>query len=259
VSDLASAYSATGVAWERGPGRIYNRLAGVVVGLSPVELADRVVIDLGAGTGAASRAIARAGGTAVAIDPAWGMLAVDRPKRPPAVQADALALPIGGATIDGVVAAFSINHVSEPVVALRESARACRPGSPIVVSTYAGGDAHPAKDAVTDALREHGFEPDSWVGELYRDAMPRLADPTRCADVAKAAGLDATVHAVDVAFPELGAAELVEWRLGMAQHASFLASLAADERAAISARAVARLADAPTLVRSILVITAISG
>jgi SAM-dependent methyltransferase len=257
VSEVADAYSATGAAWERGPGRVYNRLADVVVGLTPVALAGRCVVDVGAGTGAASRAVTRAGGTAVAIDPAYGMLEADRGARPPAVQGDALALPIADASVDGVVGAFSLNHVSNPEVALRECVRACRPGSPIIASTYAADDAHPAKEVVRDTLREHGFEPDEWVGHLYRDAMSLLADAAGCAEVAAAAGLDATVHEVDVAFPELGAEDLVEWRLGMAQHAPFLASLAADERAAIRAKASARLAGAPMLVRSILVVTAI--
>ena len=36
----AAAYSATGSAWERGPARIYNRLAEIVVAALPV---DRVV------------------------------------------------------------------------------------------------------------------------------------------------------------------------------------------------------------------------
>ena len=75
TATLAGAYSATGAAWEEGPGRVYNRLAEVLVEHSPVPVEGRTVLDLGAGTGAASRAIARARGSPVALDLAFGMLA----------------------------------------------------------------------------------------------------------------------------------------------------------------------------------------
>ena len=65
------------------------------------------------------------------------------------------------------------------------------------------------------------------------------------------------VEHVRVPFPELGAAELVEWRLGMPQHAPFTASLPPAERAALRARALDLLGEAPPLVRSVLVLSAL--
>ena len=70
--DIAAAYDVTGGSWERGAGRVYNHLADVVVDLSPVPVDGRLVLDIGAGTGAASRAIARRGGRAIALDAALG-------------------------------------------------------------------------------------------------------------------------------------------------------------------------------------------
>lgn len=257
-SPVASAYSATGAAWEAGPGRIYNRLAEVVVGLAPVPLAGRIVLDLGAGTGAASRALAAVGARAVAADAAYGMLAVDREVRAPAVLADAAALPFATGRLGGVVAAFSLNHVPDPVGALGECARVSEPGAPLVVSVYAADDTHPVKQAVVDELVDHGFEPEPWALDMYRDVAPRLADPDRLGAAGTDAGLDVTVHEVRVPFPELTATDLVAWRFGMAQHAPFLAGLPADERRAIAARALDRLGAAPALVRSILVLTALA-
>ena len=58
-------------------------------------------------------------------------------------------------------------------------------------------------------------------------------------------------------FPELGPGDLVDWRLGMAQHAPFVAGLAAGERSALRARAVELLGETPVLVRSVLVLRAV--
>ncbi len=97
LSEVADAYSATGPLWDAGPGRIYDRLAGVLVDASPISLAGCLVADVGAGTGAASRAIARLGGRPVAVDVASGMLAAGRTRAgrsaAPAAVADACRLP----------------------------------------------------------------------------------------------------------------------------------------------------------------------
>jgi SAM-dependent methyltransferase len=258
VSDaVVAAYSATGGAWESGPGRLYNRLAEVLVSSSPVPLAGRTVLDLGAGTGAASRAIAAAGGRALALDAAVGMLDVDRSARPPAMAADVRVLPVRDAAVDGVVAAFSLNHVDDPVAALRECRRVCAPGAPVVFSSYAVDEPHPVKAAVAGALAEHGFRLEPWADTLFRDVVPLLADPTRCLEMTVLAGLDAAARVVDVAFPELAPRDLVAWRLGMPQHAPFVATLPAPARDGVRARALERLGDAPPLVRRIIVVTAV--
>lgn len=254
---VVAAYSATGSAWESGPGRLYNRLAGILVASSPVALAGRTVLDLGAGTGAASRAIAAAGGRPVALDAAVGMLDVDRTTRPPAMAADVRALPVRDGAVEGVVAAFSLNHVDDPVAALRECRRVCAPGAPVVVSSYAVDEPHPVRDAVADALAEHGFRPAPWTDTLYRDVVPLLADPARCRELAILTGLDADVRVVDVAFPDLAPGDLVAWRLGMPQHAPFVAELPAPARDGVRARALELLGDAPPLVRRIIVLTAV--
>jgi SAM-dependent methyltransferase len=255
-SSLASAYSATAGAWDRGPARIYDRLAEVVVGRSPVAVAGASALDVGAGTGAASRALSQAGAARVAaVDAAVGMLAHDATRRPPAAVADALALPFRSASFDVTVAAFSLNHLAHPEAGLIEAARVTRRGGGVLASAYAADDAHPVKGAVESTLADRGWSPDPWYEAVRREAMPRLATPEGARRTAALAGMDADVLAIRVPFPELDAGGLVAWRMGMAQHAPFVASLAVEERALVVAEAVARLGQGwPPLERSIILV-----
>jgi SAM-dependent methyltransferase len=259
TAGAAHAYSVTGAAWQLGPGRIYDRLAAVLVARSPVPLRGRRILDVGAGTGAATRAAVDAGAAAVvAVDVAVGMLAYQAENRPPAVAGDALALPFAGASFDAAVAAFSVNHVADPVTAMREMSRVTRAGAPLVAGSYAADDTHPVKCAVEAALAARGWEPEPWYLAVRSENVPLLSTVEGCVAVAVAAELEAVCERIRVPFPELCPHELVAWRLGMAQHAPFVAGLPPSERSAIAAEAVARLGDTPPpLVRSINVLGAV--
>jgi SAM-dependent methyltransferase len=259
TAGLALAYSNTAGAWQRGPGPMYDRLAEVVVARSPVPIRGGAVLDVGAGTGAASRAALAAGAArVVALDAAIGMLAHDAARRPPAVVGDARTLPFASSSFDAAVAAFSLNHLADPATGLREMARVTRPGGALVAATYAADDTHPVKGAVEAALAARGWSPEQWYTLMRTEAAPLLATPEGCAAAAATAGLDARVEAVRVAFPDLDVHDLVDWRLGLAQHAPFVARLPAQERQAVATEAAARLGDAgPSLVRSILVVAAV--
>ncbi len=254
---VAEAYSRTGAAWQAGPERVYRRLAAELVARSPIPLAGCLVLDLGAGTGAATVAIRAAGGRPIAADVAPGMLAAMGADRPPVVAADALALPLRSGAVDVVVAAFSINHLVDPGAGLREARRVTRAGGAVLASSYAHDDAHPAKQAVEEAAGALGWTPPAWYQAVKADAVPRLATVEGMEAAAREAGLEPAVTAVRVAFPDLGAADLVAWRVGMAQLAPFVERLPPDARTQLVADAVARLgADHPPLVRSILVMVA---
>lgn len=257
MSTVAAAYSASARAWQAGPARLYDRLAEVLVGHSPVPLSGRRVVDVGAGTGAAGRAATSAGAASVvAVDAAVGMLSLDRGLRPPAVAGDALSLPFRDDAFSAAVAAFSLNHVTDPVAGLREMARVCEPGAPLLAASYATDDAHPVKGAVESALAARGWRADAWYVQVRETTVPRLGTVERCAAVAAAAGIRAEVRKVRVRFPELGPDDLVAWRLGMAQHADFVAHLDAAAREALVTDALDRLGDPPVLERSIVVIAA---
>ncbi len=258
LTTLADAYSATGGAWEGGPARVYDRLAEVLVARSPVSLRGARVVDVGAGTGAASRAALAAGAArVVAVDAALGMLAHQAQARPPAVVGDAYALPLATSSFDAAVAAFSLNHLRDPSTALRAMARVTRPGGAVLAAVYAADDSHPVKEAVDAALRARGWTPEPWYVSLRAEVVPLLGTHDVFVEAAQAAGLDATVDAVHVPFPELTGGDLVAWRLGLAQHAPFVARLTVGERGAIVTDALARLGAAPPLERSILLLSAV--
>ncbi len=252
----AAAYSAAGPAWQRGPGPVYDRLAEAVVELSPVAVAGASALDVGAGTGAASRALLRAGADGVtAVDAAAGMLAYDRRRRPPAAVADALALPFPAASFDVTVASFSLNHLADPAAGLAEAARVTRPGGAVLASAYALDDVHPVKGAVESALAARGWTPAAWYDAVRTTTAPKLATVEAASAAVAAVGLDADVLELRVPFPDLGPAALVAWRLGLAQHAPFVASLGADEQEALVDDAVARLGHGwPVLERSVILV-----
>jgi ubiquinone/menaquinone biosynthesis C-methylase UbiE len=254
---VADAYTRTGAAWQAGPAAIYDRLAEVLVNDRPHDFEDRVVLDLGAGTGAASRAIAAVGGTPIAADASFGMLAANRHGGPPAVVADAYALPLPDHSVDAVVAAFSINHLDDPVAGLREAARVTRRGGALLVSAYADDDTHPVKDAVDSAARDAGWNPPQWYAHVRRAAVPQLESVERAQQVLERAGLQGTARKRRVPFPELGPDALLAWRFGMAQLAPFVAELDDAERTAMFERARRRLDDTQ-LVRSIIVLVALA-
>ena len=218
-----------------------------------------IVLDIGAGTGAASRAAARRGARSVALDIALGMLLADAAPRPPAVVGDAGALPFADGAFDASIAAFSLNHLD----------RSCRldcarrrawfaAGGAVVASAYAADDHHPVKDAVDAAAARRGWTPPLWYRTLKLDTIPRLATLDRAESVATSAGLDATVEAVHVAFPDLDGDDLVAWRMGLAQLAPFVATLPADERTAMAAEARGALGKDPAeLERSLIVVVCV--
>jgi ubiquinone/menaquinone biosynthesis C-methylase UbiE len=257
VTDLARAYDLTGATWERGPARlVYDRLARVLVERSPVPLAGRLVLDVGAGTGAAGRSIAAAGGTAVAIDVAPGMLRAGAGR---AIVSDATRLAVADRSVAGVVAAFSFNHLADPVAGFREALRVCRPGSAVLVAAYAGDDDHPVKRAVEQALSEAGWVAAPWYTALRTMLSPQLATPARMSAAAHAAGLSGHSDRVAVDLPDLDVDDLVSWRLGLASAAPFLANLGPRSQQRVRQRAHHLLGpNPPPLRRSIIVFTAVS-
>ena len=252
---LADAYSRTGSAWEHGPGRIYRRLADELVARVPGGVAGRDVLDLGAGTGAAGRAASAAGAARVVeVDFAIGLLTVDRATRPSAVVSDIRALGLRDECFDAVVAAFSLNHLTDPRPAAAEAARVLRPRGGLIVAAYAADDTHPVKQAVERACTALGWTAPDWYRSLQREAMPRLSTPDRALDALASALPGAQAEVVQVPFPDLGRHDLVEWRLGMAQFAPFVATLDGDTRRQLIDDAMASLDDDSPLIRSIVIV-----
>ena len=254
MSTLGRAYSDSAARWAEGPGRVYGRLADLLVAFSPVPLRGATVLDLGSGTGLGSRAARTAGARVVATDLALGMLLEDRDRRPPATVGDAVALPFRDGAFDVVLAAFSLNHLERPEAGVAEAARV---GGVLVGSTYAADDDHPVKGAVEAALAEAGWTRPAWY-DTVKHSMAAWGTVDAATDVIRRGRMQPIrVQKIQVAFPELRPEDLVAWRMGLAQSAPFVDALAPGLRAERVRRAVELLGpDPPPLVRRVIFLAA---
>ena len=242
---MRAAYGASSEAWAAGPARVYAALAAALLARSPVPLAGRTVLDVGAGTGIASRALLRHGAAVVGVDVAEGMLGHGRPERPPGVVGDAAALPFGTSSVGGAVYACSLGHTAEPVAALREAARVVSRRGVVLASFLAAGDDPPEKARVEAVLRRYGWARPVWYDSLKNGTELALATPDRAVACARAAGLvEARGTVAEVVVP-MHATDVVAWRLGMPQVAPFVAGLDAARRRALRADALRAAAGPP--------------
>ena len=225
MADASTAYAGTADAWARGPARLYEALARVIVAASPVDLAGRHVLDAGAGTGAAAVALRERGALVTAVDTAPDMVAHLRARGFHAVVGDIRSLPFDDACFDAVVAAFSISHVDDPTHALAEARRAVRGGGAVLAGVYAAQPANPSKEAVDAVASTFGFVRPDWYAHFKADLEPRSNTPallSRCASDAGLTDISVDHRVVDVhPTPE----EMVATRMGMAHLAPFVASL----------------------------------
>lgn len=99
----------------------------------------RRVLDVGGGTGRASRAIRRLGADPVVVDYSAGMLRRARARGLAALRADAARLPVRDGSVDAVVVVDALHHVPDRGGALREAARVLAPGGVLVVREFDPG------------------------------------------------------------------------------------------------------------------------
>ncbi|AYF98104.1 class I SAM-dependent methyltransferase [Protaetiibacter intestinalis] len=109
------------------------------------------ILDVAAGTGTSSAAIARSGATVVAVDFSPGMIAEGRRRQPSIefVEADAMRLPFGDEEFDAVTISFGLRNIADPIVALGEMYRVLKPGGRLVVCEFS----HP-----TNPVMRLGYE-----------------------------------------------------------------------------------------------------
>ena len=228
---VAAHYDTPG-AWAKGADPAYEALGRAVVAASPVGFEGRTIADLGAGTGATSRAIAAAGGQTLAVDLALPMLAHNRATRPPAAAADITALPFGDGRVGGAVAAFSLSHVTDPAAVLREAARVTASGGPVLAGVFAAAGPRHEVSVIVDALAaEGGWSPPAWYRDLKDHLEPQVGADDALARLAAAAGLMAINVSVVEVDADLHTAEaLVEWRLSSPAMAPFVNGLSSDAR-----------------------------
>ena len=102
--------------------------------ISKLELASgSLVLDLGCGTGDLVREAKRATLNCIGLDLSFEMLLAARAIRAPVIEADAQALPISRASIDGVISGFALRNFSDPIRVFQEVARVLVPGGRLVI------------------------------------------------------------------------------------------------------------------------------
>jgi SAM-dependent methyltransferase len=230
-------------AWATWADPAYEALGRAIVARAAAPLESRLVVDLGAGTGATSRAIAAAGGHPLAVDLSHAMVAHQRHHRPPAIVADIARLPLTDGAVGATVAAFSLSHVEEPVAVLTEMARVTAAGGSVLVGVFAAAGArHEAAAAVDAAARRRGWVVPDWYVHLKSDLEPRSSAVDMLLTGAARAGLlDASVVDVEVDAGLDTAGALVDWRLAGPAMAPFVAGLGRADAVALRAEAIAAL------------------
>jgi len=137
--EVAPRYDLTNSVLSLGQDRGWRRAVRDALRLQPGER----VLDLAAGTGTSSVALARTGARVVGCDFSLGMLQVGaragRQSGPDAVDlvaGDALRLPFADESFDAVTISFGLRNTADADRALRELLRVTRPGGRLVVCEF---------------------------------------------------------------------------------------------------------------------------
>lgn len=96
------------------------------------------ILDIAAGTGTSSIALAKSGAEVIALDFSQGMVEEGRRRHPELqfVQGDAEKLPFADAEFDAVTISFGLRNVQHPEVALAEMLRVLKPGGRVVICEF---------------------------------------------------------------------------------------------------------------------------
>jgi SAM-dependent methyltransferase len=232
-------YSGAAQRWAEGASLVYGPIANHLVAASPCPLSGHTVLDVGAGTGVASTALAMAGALPIAADLSRSMLAWRAEDRPPAVVADVCALPFRDDGADDVVASFVLNHLVNPAAGLTELVRVTRPGGVVLACVFSNASQNDARDAIDQAAQEEGWRVPGWYTDLKQTAVPLLGTPDDMERTAQISGLvDILVSErrveVGVNEPE----QLVAYRLGQANFSDWLDQVGPEQSEEISSRLV---------------------
>ena len=132
--DVAAGYDRTNAILSIGTSALWRLATVRALGIIP---GDRV-LDIAAGTGTSSAAIARVGARVTALDFSAGMVAVGRERHPDIefVEGDATALPFDDASFDAVAISFGLRNVNDPHAALAEMRRVLVPGGRLVICEF---------------------------------------------------------------------------------------------------------------------------
>ena len=256
TADVRAAYDATGAAWDNGPRRIYDQLAIALLDQSPVSFDGAIAVDAGAGTGAATAELTRRGAHVIAIDLSVGML---RRMTGAVAVGDVVRLPIRSNAVDITIAAFVLNHLPRPVDGLRELARVTRPGGAVLVSVFGQAPAHPSKEAIDEVAARFGFAAPDWYLRMKDSFELQATTPEALGELARQAGLQGAGDELVIVRPAMTDGDVVNWRLGMAHLAPFVASLPPVQAKALAHDACVAVAGMPPPEIAMVTLVAVSS
>jgi SAM-dependent methyltransferase len=180
-----------------------------------------VVLDLAAGTGDVTEALAGRVGRVISTDLSPAMVEAARRRGIAGVEhrvLDMQALDLPDASADAVVCRFGYMLVPDPALAFRETRRVLRPGGRLAFATWAPAKRNPWATAYGPVLIERGLQEPPVPGDPGQFA---LGEPERVAPLVTAAGF------AEVAIEEVP----VEYRFaGWEEYRRVLRSLAASLR-----------------------------
>ncbi|WP_295819223.1 class I SAM-dependent methyltransferase [uncultured Microbacterium sp.] len=148
--EVAAGYDRTNTVLSLGNDRLWRIATTRAIAPRPGQH----ILDLAAGTGASSVALARSGAEVVAGDFSPGMIAEGRRRHGHVpnvtfVEADAMALPFADGEFDVVTISFGLRNVNDPKKALTEMLRVTAPGGMLLVCEFS----HPQNPAFASLYR----------------------------------------------------------------------------------------------------------
>ena len=234
------AYAGMAEVWAVDTALAYVPLARHLVARAGSGVRGRLVLDAGAGSGAAGDVLRAAGARVIAVDLEADMVQYGRAAGP-ALLADVTALPFRDSRFDLAVAAFVVNHLEHPVAGLAELRRVTQQGGTVLVSVFSATRSA-AKNAVDAVAEAYGYVPPDWYRRMQHHAQA-IGTVDAMTKALRAAGY--TQFRVDAEPVDLGLGDpglVVRYRAGTAQLRPFVAGLADDRRRAFLADAAAAVA-----------------
>jgi SAM-dependent methyltransferase len=235
-------------AYDSFMGRYSSPLAPLFVDFAHVAPQHRV-LDVGAGPGALTAALAARVGSAnvTAVDPSEPFVAALRARQPGVAvrQAAAESLPFQDGTFDATLAQLVVHFMSDPLAGLREMRRVTVPGGVVAASVWDHGGGSGPLSTYWDAVRE--LDPES-EGEAHL-AGATGGDLTRLYEQAGMTDVDEEPLTVEVEH-----ATFEEWwepyTLGVGPAGAYVAGLSSDARARLRENCRSRLPQPPFVIRS---------
>jgi len=147
--DVAERYDLTNDVLSLGQDRLWRRAVVNAVDARPGE----TVLDLAAGTGTSTEALAASGARVIACDFSLGMLRVGKRSKAhlPFVAGDGMKLPFADDAFDAATISFGLRNIHDPDAGLAELLRVTRPGGRLVVCEFS----HPTNKAFRTLYTEY--------------------------------------------------------------------------------------------------------